>query len=152
MVKNPSANAGDTRDVGLISGSGRSPGVGNGNPLQYSCLENPMDRGAWRATVHGKDYSRHHVWLFPPHQATLQHQQHVLEFDSICAPGLFVSDSLHPIDCSLPGSSVCGVLQARILEWTAISSSRRSSRPRDQTRISCVSCIGRWVLYNLTQF
>ena len=50
MVKNPSANAGD---VSLIPGSGRSPGGGNGNPLQYSCLENPMDRGAWWATVHG---------------------------------------------------------------------------------------------------
>ena len=53
VVKNPPANAGDTGDVGLISGLGRSPGGGNGNPLQYSCLENPMDRGAWRATVHG---------------------------------------------------------------------------------------------------
>ena len=50
VVKNLPANA---RDVGLISGLGRSPGEGNGNPLQYSCLENPMDRGAWRATVHG---------------------------------------------------------------------------------------------------
>ena len=48
-VKNPSANAGDVRDVGLIPGSGRSPGRGHGNPLQNSCLENPMDRGAWRA-------------------------------------------------------------------------------------------------------
>ena len=47
------ADAGDTRDVGSISGSGRSPGVGNGNPLQYSGLENPMDRGAWQGTVHG---------------------------------------------------------------------------------------------------
>ena len=46
MVKNPPANAGDTRDAGLIPGSGRSPGGGNGNPLQYSCLGNPMDRGA----------------------------------------------------------------------------------------------------------
>ena len=46
MVKNASANAKDTRDVGLIPGSGKSPGVGNGNPLQYSCLENSMDRGA----------------------------------------------------------------------------------------------------------
>ena len=53
MVKNPPANAGDTRDTGLIPGSGRSPGEGNGAPLQYSCLENPMDGGAWRATVHG---------------------------------------------------------------------------------------------------
>ena len=50
MVKNPSANAGD---LGLIPGSGRSPGERNGNPLQYSCLENPMDRGAWRAADHG---------------------------------------------------------------------------------------------------
>ena len=46
------ANAGDIRDVGLIPGSGRAPGGGHGNPLQYSCLENPLDRGAWRATVH----------------------------------------------------------------------------------------------------
>ena len=53
MVKNPPANAGDVRDSDLISGWGKSPGGGNGNPLQYSCLENPMDRGAWQATVHG---------------------------------------------------------------------------------------------------
>ena len=46
MVENPPASAGDTRDPGLIPGSGRSPGVGNGNPLQHSCLENSMDRGA----------------------------------------------------------------------------------------------------------
>ena len=50
MVKNPSANAGD---VSLIPGSGRFPGEGSANPFQYSCLENPMDRGAWWATVHG---------------------------------------------------------------------------------------------------
>ena len=49
VVKNPPANAGD---VGLTPGLGRSPGVGNGNPIQYSGLGNPMDRGAWRATVH----------------------------------------------------------------------------------------------------
>ena len=53
MVKNLPANAGDVRDVGSIPGLGRSPGGGHGNPLQYSCLENPMDRGAWWATVHG---------------------------------------------------------------------------------------------------
>ena len=46
------ASAGDARDVGSILGLGRPPGVGNGSPLQYSCLENSMDRGAWRATVH----------------------------------------------------------------------------------------------------
>ena len=53
MVKNLPANAGDTRDTGSIPGGGRSPGEGHGNPLQYSCLENPMGRGAWWATVHG---------------------------------------------------------------------------------------------------
>ena len=55
MVKNLPANAGDTRDTGLIPScrSGRSPGGRHGNPLQYSCPENPMDRGAWQATVHG---------------------------------------------------------------------------------------------------
>ena len=52
LVKNPPANAGDTRDMSLIPGSGRCPGEGNGNSLQYSCLENSMDRGAWKATVH----------------------------------------------------------------------------------------------------
>ena len=52
VVKNPPANAGDARDVGSAFQSGRSPGEGNGNPLQYSCLENAVDGGAWRATVH----------------------------------------------------------------------------------------------------
>ena len=53
MVKNLPASAGDARDMGSIPGSGRSPGVGNGIPLQNSCLENSMDRGAWQAIVHG---------------------------------------------------------------------------------------------------
>ena len=52
MVKDPLADAGNVRNTGLIPGWGRSPGGGHGNPLQYSCLENPMGRGAWRATVH----------------------------------------------------------------------------------------------------
>ena len=53
VVKNLSTNSGDARDMGYIPGPKRFPGVGNGNPLQYSCQENLMDRGAWRATVHG---------------------------------------------------------------------------------------------------
>ena len=52
MVENPPANAGDVRDTGSIPGLGKSPGRGHGNPLQYSYLENPMDRGAWRVIVH----------------------------------------------------------------------------------------------------
>ena len=58
VAKNPPANAGDVRDVGLIPASGISPGEGRNNPLQYSCLENPMDREAWQATVHGVTKSR----------------------------------------------------------------------------------------------
>ena len=53
MVENPPAKAGDAGDLGSISGSGRSPGEGNGNPLQYSHLGNPVDRGAWQAIVDG---------------------------------------------------------------------------------------------------
>ena len=52
VVQNLPVSAGDTGDSGLIPGSGRSPGGGNGNPLQYSCLGNPIDKGTWRATVH----------------------------------------------------------------------------------------------------
>ena len=61
VVKNPPAIAGDTRDAGLIPGSGRSPREGNGNPFQYSCLENSMDRRVWQATVHEAAKSR--TWL-----------------------------------------------------------------------------------------
>ena len=62
-VKSPPASAGD---VGLIPGSGRSPGEGNVNPLQYSCLENPMDRGALQATVHGVTIVGHDLVTKPP--------------------------------------------------------------------------------------
>ena len=58
MVKNLPANAGDVIDTGSVPGSGRCPGEGNGEPLQYSCLENPMARGAWRAVVHKVAKSR----------------------------------------------------------------------------------------------
>ena len=58
VVKNPPVNAGDTGDAGSIPGSGRYPGGGHGNPLQYSCLENPVDRGTWRATVRGVTKNR----------------------------------------------------------------------------------------------
>ena len=62
VVKNPPANTGDTRDLGLITGSGRFPREGNGNPLQYSCQGNPMDRGTWCAAVHevAKDSDKTH--------------------------------------------------------------------------------------------
>ena len=59
MIKNPPADSGDIRDMSLIPGSGRSLGGEHGNPLHYSCLENPMDRGAWQATAHRVVMSRH---------------------------------------------------------------------------------------------
>ena len=68
--KNPSANAGDAGDPGSIPGSGRSPGEGNGNPLQCSSLENSMDRGAWRATVH--EVTKHQMWWSTEHSMTLK--------------------------------------------------------------------------------
>ena len=61
VVRNLPANTGYTRDVGSIPGLGRSPGGGQGNPLQYSCLENPMDRGAWQVTLHG--VAKRRAWL-----------------------------------------------------------------------------------------
>ena len=67
MVKNLPANAGDKRDVGLIPGSGKSPGGGQGNPLQCPCLESPMDRGTWWAKVHGVAKSQTQKKRFSPH-------------------------------------------------------------------------------------
>ena len=93
VVKNPPANAGDVRDVGSIPGSEKSPRGGNGNPLQDSCLENPMDIGAWQAAA-------------APAAAKL-----LQSCPTLC----------DPIDGSPPGSPVPGILQARTLEWVAIS-------------------------------
>ena len=59
VIKNMAANAGDLREVGLIPGLGRSPGGGHGDPLQYSCLENSMDGGAWQAIDNGSQRVRH---------------------------------------------------------------------------------------------
>ena len=69
VVKNLPASAGDLRDSGLNPGSGRSPGEGNGKPLQYSCLENLMDRGAWQAMVHRvtQHGTRLMTWQAPTH-------------------------------------------------------------------------------------
>ena len=73
VVKNLPATAGNLRDKGLIPGLGRSPGGGHGNPLQYSCLENPMDRGAWWAAVHGGHKQQHTTDQLstPPHTVHL---------------------------------------------------------------------------------
>ena len=105
------------RDLGSIPGSGRSPGEEHGNALQYSCLENPMDRGAWQATVHGVAKS----------QTQLNHWHTYMDhfFPNVAAKSLQSCPTLcDPIDGSPPGSAVPGILQARIVEWVAISFSK----------------------------
>ena len=79
VVGNLPANAGDEGDSSSIPGSGRSPGVGNVNLLQYSCLENPMDRGAWQATVHGVTRVGHDLVTKPPnhHNGDMKRQFHL---------------------------------------------------------------------------
>ena len=200
-VKNPPATAGDAGDMGSIPGLGISPGGGNGNPLQYSCLENSMDRGDWWAIVHGvtenwilflwlsiksdpfpfKAYpiidvttpsSNLHTALFSLMTFILLSQAvlslgtiDILDLESLCCvcspvhfkmlssiPGFYPLDVssipklwqsklfpktnevaqscptlCDPMDCNLPGSSIHGICQARVLEWAAISFSRGSS-------------------------
>ena len=125
-------------DTGLIPELRRSPGGGHGSPLQYSCLENPMDRGAWQATVHGVAKS----------QTRLSHKVHYLFWTCMHAKSLQSCLTLRPHGLSLPGSYIHGIFQARILEWTAMPSSRGSSWPRNRTRVFYISCIGRWVIYH----
>ena len=83
VVKNPPANVGDVRVVGSIPGSGRSPGGGHGNPLQYFCLKNPMDRGNWRATIHGITKSWTRLSLHT-HTHTHTTQAVITEIAGIC--------------------------------------------------------------------
>ena len=111
--KNPPANAGDARDVGSTPGSGRSPGREHGNPLQYSCLENSMDRGDWQATVQGvpKNQTEKSSYVYAMYAKLLQ----------LC---LTLRETT---DYSLPDPSVHRILQARVLEWFAMLSSRGSS-------------------------
>ena len=73
VVKNSPANAGDIRDTGSIPGSGRCPGGGHGNTLQYFCLENPRDRGAWWATIHGAAKSQTRLKQLSMHARTHTH-------------------------------------------------------------------------------
>ena len=176
-VKASACNAGD---LGLIPGSGRSPGEGNGNPLQYSCLENPMDWGAWWATVHRVAKSRTRLSDF----TSLNQQGLTVYHRELCSTFCYILSGkrtwkrIHTCICitesrcctpetllinccccsvaklcltlswshvlSPPGSPVHGTSQARILEWAAISFSRGSAWPRNQTWVLCIS---RWILY-----
>ena len=122
-------------------------GEGNGNPLQCSCLENPRDGGAWWAAVYGVALSRTRLkWLSSSSSSYTKdvwYPKHMIR----CSTSLKSESEVTPscptlcdhVDCSLLGSSVHGILQARILEWTAISFSRGSSQPRDQTWVSHIA-------------
>ena len=102
VVKNPTANAGDIGDLGPIPALGRSPGEENGNPLQYSCLENPVDRGAWWATVHRVTKSRTRLKRF----STTQHiyiYTYIFNLDSV----LDTKDSVENKIDMVPVSMAC---------------------------------------------
>ena len=120
-------------DLGLISGLGRSPGGGHGNPLQYSCLENSMDRRAWRASVYRLAKSRTQLKRLSTHKLDFSPGLFGLQVAvfSLClclCPAAAAAKSLQlcptlcdPIDGSPPGSVIPGILQERTLEWAAIS-------------------------------
>ena len=139
MVKNSPAYAGDAGDVGLIRGSGRSPGGINGNPLQYSCRENSMDRGAQWATVPGvtKSQTQPSNWAYTCTQTKHTVSNQLPGFDIMCCvlccawslSQVRLFATLRALNCQAPLSM--GLLQARILEWVAMSSSRGSSQLRD---------------------
>ena len=118
----------NVRDPGWIPGSERSPGEGNGNPLQYLCLENPRDGGAWWAAVYGVAES----WT---RLKRLSSSSSVLYVCLVTPSCLTLCDAM---DWSPPGSSV-GILQARILEWVATVFSRGSSQARNRTQVSCTA-------------
>ena len=117
MVKNLPANAGDTGDAGLIPGLGRSPGEEHGNPLQYTCLENPPDREAWWAAVHGvtkeSDTTEQLNNNNNNDKMVRTCRSEMMSESEVTQSCLTLCD---PVDYSLAGSSVHGILQARILE------------------------------------
>ena len=102
MVQNPPANARDIGDIGSIPGSGRSPGGGHGNPLLYSCLENPMEREAWRARVHEVTKESDTIWWLNDHDK-------IVVESKVCKKGTFrqSTDKSQPARAFLPWYLVC---------------------------------------------
>ena len=140
MVKNPPANAGDIRDTGSIPGLGRSTGGGHGNPLQYCCLENPMDRGAWWAMFHRVTKS----WTQLKRLSMLSMQCVYVNAAKSLQSCPTLSD---PTDCSLPGSSVHGIFQARVLEWGAISFANICQNHHSIYLLSLPLCTHKFIFY-----
>ena len=125
-------------------------GEGNGNPLQCSCLENPRDGGGWWAAIYGVVQSGTRLKRLSSSSREIESIGCVcvcvcvLVCVCVCVQLLsHVLSLCDPMNCSPPGYSIYWTFQARILEWVAIFCSRGSSQPRDQTHVSCISCIGR---------
>ena len=137
VVKKLPANVGDMRGADSIPGSGRSPRGGHGSTLQYSCLENLMDRGAWQATVHGVTKSQ--TWL---KQLSTHIRAQILYnvLPVLCLVTQSCPTLCDPLVCGHPVSSIHAIFQAGILQWIAISF-WGSSWPGDRTHVSYVSCI-----------
>ena len=135
-------NTGDVRDTGSISGWGRSPGEGNGNPIQYSCLQNPTDRGAWRATV--------------PHKELDVTEQLSTMLSRLSPLITSIRNVINPPQCSClenPGdggawwAAICGVTQSRTrLKWLGLAETSFSSSHEKQVDgepgIKESSCVG----------
>ena len=132
--------------MGSILGSGRSPGRGNGNPLQYSCLKNPMDRGAWWAMVHGLK-SVGHNWART--QLVIQlNADTEIHFEGevpLLSNTSIKSHSVGPTPCDPMNYTVHGILQTRILEWVDFSFSR-GSNPQGRRNSSLESNPGEEIL------
>ena len=117
----------DVGDLGSVCGLGRSPGEGNGYPLQYFCLESPIDRSAWQATAHGVRVR--HDWVTKhTHMHICSAPQAVPDTDTTTTTKSLQSCTTlcDPIDGSPPGSPVPGILQATVLEWVATAFSEFS--------------------------
>ena len=162
VVKNTPANAEEARDVGLIPKLGRSPGGELGSPLQYSCLENPMDRGAWWATVHRVAKSRTRLKQLstqPCREPTIilktskgKDQVFILyelywNSQNTGVGSLSLLQEIFPTQGLNPGLPNCKWTldqlshkgSPRILEWVAYPFSNRSSQPRNQTGVSWIA-------------
>ena len=145
VVKNLSVNAGDIRNSGFILGSRRSPGGGHGDQLQYSCLENPMDRGTCWATVYRVTRSwtglkcAQTTYIYNKHSKDIQIAWWITviwkwsEVAQLCPT---LCDSMN---CRLPGSSIHEIFQARVLEWVASSFSNVHKQPIFITNILRIS-------------
>ena len=152
MVKNPPSDAGD---VSSIPGRGVKISNASEQPSQHTTIRLPSFRAMLcnkrsphtaTKTQHSQKKSEHDNWIHEGKQ-NLNHTWYNFSFSALCCCLVAQScpDSCDPMDYSLPGSSIPGISQARILEWIAISFSRGPSQPRNGTHVSCT---GRWILYH----